>query len=210
MHPYGSSMPILGNSTTVIARLSRAASNALRVELVDTAGTELARAQQKGGAAVLFGFKNGGKADYNMSTPAGDQLRLAVAGTTSITRQNTPVGRIVPVEGSARLEDGVGTVLATFQPHSGFKADDALHHRILSPAGDELGILSLMTAHTGWREIRNEALQRLFNQNYASLKAPSAGAMLRLRAPVGPGLGDVLAAACVDFSVLPRGYVAQG
>jgi hypothetical protein len=27
-------------------------------------------------------------------------------------------------------------------------------------------------------------------------------------APVAPEFGDVLAAACVDFSVFPRGYVA--
>jgi hypothetical protein len=40
------------------------------------------------------------------------------------------------------------------------------------------------------------------------LKVPSAGALLRLNAPVAPELGDILAAACVDFSVLPRGYIA--
>lgn len=33
--------------------------------------------------------------------------------------------------------------------------------------------------------------------------------MLTLAAPVNPYLGDVLAAACVDFSVLPRGYTGQ-
>ncbi|WP_297731786.1 hypothetical protein [Mycobacterium sp.] len=48
----------------------------------------------------------------------------------------------------------------------------------------------------------------LSDQNIATLKAPSAGAMLELRAPVAPQLGDMLAAACVDFSVLPRGYIA--
>ncbi|MGB9308229.1 MAG: hypothetical protein ACLPXZ_27155 [Mycobacterium sp.] len=56
-------MPILGNATTVAAQLTKAASNALRVQLATSDGTELGRAQQKGGAAVLFGFKNGGKSD---------------------------------------------------------------------------------------------------------------------------------------------------
>ncbi|HTY34522.1 hypothetical protein [Mycobacterium sp.] len=65
-----------------------------------------------------------------------------------------------------------------------------------------------MTVHTGWRDIETEAIQLLSNKNIATLKAPSAGAMLKLRAPVAPQLGDLLAAACVDFSVLPRGYVA--
>ena len=48
----------------------------------------------------------------------------------------------------------------------------------------------------------------LLNQNVGALKAPSAGVLLELRAPVAPALDDVLAAACVDFSVLPRGYIA--
>jgi antitoxin (DNA-binding transcriptional repressor) of toxin-antitoxin stability system len=201
-------MPILGDATTVTARLTKSASNALRIQLATADGTELGRAQQKGGAAVLFGFKNGGKSDYTLSSTAGDELQIAVAGTTTITRQNSPVGRIVPADGAAKLEDGAGTVLAVVQPHSGFKADRAWHHRILSPAGDELGVLTLITVHTGWHDIDSEAMQLLFDYNVNAQKLPSAGALLRLRAPVAPELGDVMAAACVDFSVLPRGYVA--
>jgi hypothetical protein len=201
-------MPILGNATEVLARLTRSTSNALRVQLATPDGTELARAQQKGGAAVLLGFKNGGKGDYTLSSTAGDEFRIAVAGTTTITQQNTPVGKIVPADGAARLEDGGGTVLAVVRPHTGHKADSAWHHRLLSPSGDELGVLTLMTVHTGWSDIESEAVQLLTNHNIATLKAPSAGAMLTLAAPVHPVLGDVLAAACVDFSVLPRGYIA--
>ena len=111
-------------------------------------------------------------------------------------------------DGAARLEDGAGTILAVVQPHSGFKADRAWHHRILSPAGDELGVLTLITVHTGWRDIDSEAMQLLFDYNINVQKTPSAGALLQLRAPVAAEFGDVLAAACVDFSVLPRGYVA--
>jgi hypothetical protein len=201
-------MSILGGATTVTARLTKAASNALRIQLATADGTELARAQQKGGAGVLFGFKNGGKSDYTLSSADGDELRIAVAGTTTITRQDSPVGRIAPADGAARLEDGGGTVLAVIQPHSGFKADRAWHHRILSPTGEEIGVLTLITVHTGWRDIDSEAMQLLFDYNVNAQKTPSAGALLRLRAPVAAELGDVLAAACVDFSVLPRGYVA--
>jgi hypothetical protein len=130
-----------------------------------------------------------------------------VAATTTITNQNTPVGKIVPSDGAARLEDGGGTVLAVMRPHNGAKADGAWHRPILSPTGDELGVLTLMTVHTGWRDIEFEAIQLLYNTNIATPKAPSAGVMLNLRAPVGPELGDMLAAACVDFSALPRGYI---
>jgi hypothetical protein len=201
-------MPILGNATAAAAHVTRSTSNALRIELTTPDGRELAHARQKGGAAVLLGFKNGGKGDYTLSSATGDELRITVAATTTITRQNTPVGRIAPADGAARFEDGGGTALAVVQPHTGFKADSAWHHRILSPAGDELGVLTLMTVHTGWSDIESEAIQLLSNHNVASLKAPSAGVLLQLSAPVPPELGDVLAAACVDFSVLPRGYIA--
>lgn len=201
-------MPILGNSTVVVARLTRATSNALRIQLTTPDGTELARAQQKGGVAVLLGFKNGGRGDYTLSSAPGDDLALAVAATTTITSHNALLGRIAPADGAARLEDGAGSVLAVIRPHNGSKADSAWHHPILSPTGDELGVLTLMTVHTGWSHVEAEAVQLLTNHNVASLKAPSAGAMLELRAPVAPALGDILAAACVDFSVLPRGYIA--
>jgi hypothetical protein len=200
-------MPILGDATVVAARVTRSTSNALRIQLATPDGTELAHARQKGGAAVLFGFKNGGKGDYTLSSASGDELRIAVAATTTITRQNTPVGRVVPANGAAQFEDGGGTVMAVVQPHIGSKGDSAWHHRILSPAGHELGVLTLMTVHTGWSDLETEAVQLLLNQNVGSLKVPSAGVLLKLSAPVAAQFGDVLAAACIDFSVLPRGYI---
>lgn len=203
-------MPILGNATVVLARLTRSTSNALRVALTTPDGTELACARQKGGAAVLFGFKSGGKSEYTLSSATGDELKIAVASTTTVTKGNTPVGRIVPHDGAARLEDGGGTVLAVVRPHTGHKADGAWHHRLLSPSGEAIGVLTLMTVHSGWSDIESEAIQWLSNRTVATQKAPSAGAMLTLAAPVNAHLGDVLAAACVDFSVLPRGYVAPG
>jgi antitoxin (DNA-binding transcriptional repressor) of toxin-antitoxin stability system len=201
-------MPILGEATVVMALLTRPASNALRIQLTSPDGTELAHAQQKGGVAVLLGYKNGGKSTYTLSNTAGDELRIAVARTTTITKQNTPVGKIVPADGAARFETGGGTTLAAIEPHTGSKTDSAWHHRILSPAGDELGVLTLMRAQNGWSGIVAETTQWLLNQNVGALKPPSAGVLLKLSAPVDPELGDVLAAACIDFSVLPRGYVA--
>lgn len=176
-------MPMLGDATVVIARLTRSTSNALRVQLATPDGAELARAQQKGGAAVLLGFKNGGKGDYTLSNAAGEELRIAVAATTTITKQSTPVGKIVPADGAARVESGSGTVLAVVQPHAGSKSDGAWHHRMLSPAGNELGVLTLITVHDGWNGIAAETTQWLLNQNVGSLKAPSAGVLLELRAP---------------------------
>jgi hypothetical protein len=66
----------------------------------------------------------------------------------------------------------------------------------------------LMRAQNGWSGIAAETTLWLLNQNVGALKPPSAGVLLKLSAPVAPELGDVLAAACLDFSVLPRGYIA--
>jgi hypothetical protein len=88
-------MPIVGDATVVIARLDRAASNALRVQLTTPGDTELAHAQQKGGLAVLLGFNNGGKSNYTLCTPVGDELLITVGKSTTVTRQNTPIGKIL-------------------------------------------------------------------------------------------------------------------
>jgi hypothetical protein len=201
-------VPILGDATVVAAKLSRSVSNALRVQLTTPSGIELAHAQQKGGVGVLLGFKNGGKATYTVSAGNGEGLQIDVAGTTTITNSDRILGKIVPADDAARFENAAGAVLAVLRPHVGFKADSAWHHPILTPAGQELGVLTLMTVRTGWADIQDEAYQLLYHQNYPRLKAPSAGAMLKLSTPVRPELGDLLAAACVDFSVLPRGYIA--
>ena len=96
-----------------------------------------------------------------------------MATPTTITRQNTPVGRVAPANGAARFEDGGGAVLAVMEPYTGSKADSAWHHRILSPVGNELGDLTLMTVHTGWTDIRTEATQFLLNETSAVKSALS-------------------------------------
>ena len=139
-------MPILGDATVVIARVARSTSNALRVQLTTPDGTELAHAQQKGGVAVLLGYKTGGKSTYTLSSAAGDELRIAVGKTTTVTSQNTPIGKIVPADGAVRFESGGGTVLAVVQPHSGSKADAgatarATGNTIVASSG---GLIALM------------------------------------------------------------------
>jgi len=132
--------------------IDEAASNALRIRLATPDGTELGRAQQKGGAAVLFGFKNGGRSDYTLSSAAGDELQIAVAGTTTVTRQNTPIGKIV----RPTVRHGSKPAAApSWQPYN--RTPDSRRSRLASsdtvPAGDELGVLTLITVHTGWRDI---------------------------------------------------------
>ncbi len=201
-------MPILQGATAVTATMSRSPTNALRIQLTTPDGTELAQARQKGGAAVLLGFKNGGRSTYTVSSADGEEMTIVVAATTTISMSGNLIGRIVPADGAAHIETAAGAVLAVVRPHTGSKADHAWQHRLLTPAGVEFGVLTLMTAHTGWNDLDAELTQWVLNQYPASLKAPSNGVLLELSAPVHPVLGDLLAAACVDFAVLPRGYIA--
>jgi hypothetical protein len=201
-------MAILGDATTVATVVSRSTSNALRLKLTGIGGAELAHAQQKGGAAVLLGFKNGGKSTYTLTGVGGQELVINVAGTTTVSAAGSTLGVIVPADGGAQIRNGAGTVLAGVRPHTGAKADNAWQHPIVNGSGQQIGDLTLMRSQIGWRDIESDVIGLLFDQNYASLKAPSAGTMLTLTAPVPSELGDLLAAACVDFSVLPRGYIA--
>ena len=203
-------MSLLGDATVVAARIGRTKANALTVELKDGTGAVIASAKQRGSAGVLFGFKNGGKATYDVK--AGDTTyALDVAGPTStLTRDGTPLVRIVPLGGDSgcRFEDGGGTTLATMQPHVGVKGDDPWRHAIVAADGSSLGTLALARSHATFGSLYDEIV--FWDVNVTSLKAPSGGVRLDLERPVQGALGDALVAACIDMGVLPRGYVAKG
>jgi hypothetical protein len=199
-------MPILNDATAISARVGRAKTNALTVTLQTANGDEVGAARQHGGAGVLFGFKNGGRGGYTLTAP-NDVLEIAVAATTTVTRAGQPVGAIVPADGGARIDDAGGTTLAVLRPYVGAKGDDGWAHPLLSPSGAELGSLTYMRSHAGWGTLIEWTV--MWDRAGAALKAPSAGALLTLAAPVPPILGDLLAAACVDMSVLPRGYITE-
>jgi hypothetical protein len=202
---------ILGSRTVAVATLRRSLNNALIADLKDQAGNPIGEAKQKFGAGVLFGFKNGGKSTYTLT--AGERTAtIDVAATTTVTDGGVVLGRIAPHDGAARLEDSAGALLAVIRPFEGKKADDPWRHPILSPRGDVLGSLNLMRTHTplltndDWALIDHEIFGFTLHSTTA-LKTPALGTVLQLAAPVDPRLGDLLACATVDFSVLPRGYI---
>src|SRR5579859_1456055 len=142
-------MSILGDRLTLSARVRRAKSNALVVTYSDHTGTDVATGRQHGGAAVLLGFKNGGKAAYSIeSGPA--RLDVSVAATTKVSRDGTALGSIVGQGTSARIESADGNVLAQVHPHEGAKADPAWSHRLTGPDGEPVGTLTLMRTAGGW------------------------------------------------------------
>jgi hypothetical protein len=200
-----SPMSILGERLSLAARVSRAKNNALKVDLQTQEGEVAAEARQKGGAAVLFGFKNGGKGNYTVDAK-GVHLDVAVAATTSVTRDGEQLGKILGLGTAARIVDAGGTVLADINPHQGSKADAAWTHALTAPGGASIGSITLMRNGTGWGDFL--LWTTTWDMAVLSLKTPSAGALLQLDAPVDDTLSDLLAAACVDVCVLPRGYIA--
>jgi hypothetical protein len=200
-------MSILGGSTAVTGRLTRATNNALTVSLQTEAGADVGKARQRGSAGVLFGFKNGGRGSYKL-VAGEDVLEIAVGPTTTVSRADAVIGRIAPQDGGARFEDAAGRVLALWRPYHGMKADDAWRHPITSPDGTELGTLSLVRTKLGWKNF-DGFLTTLATWDMAGIsqKLPSAGSLLALNAPLDSTLGDLLAAACVDVAVFPKGYI---
>lgn len=206
-------MAILGQQIAVLAKVGRSTSNALNVEIVDTAGQVIATAQQKFSAGVLFGFKNGGKSRYTL-TAGNRQITVDVAGTTTISEGDSVLGRVIPHDGGVRLDDATGSTLALVRPYAGLRADEPWVHPVMSPQGGQFGALSLMRSKSPFfdRDLEMLVDHALFDYPITaqqSLKIPSKGASLRLNQPVDAYLGDLLVCACVDFAVLPRGYVGS-
>jgi len=200
-------MSILQDRTNMSARVSRAASNALKVDLQVQDGVIAAHARQKGGVGVLLGFKNGGKANYSLEGK-GVHIDIDVAATSTVTRDGSVLGRIVGKDSAAQIEDAGGSVLAHISPHQGPKSDSAYIHPLTAASGERLGSLTVMRTSAGWSTVEVMEWLSMIDFVGSGLKAPSAGALLKLERPVDDVLGDVLAAALVDASVLPRVYLA--
>jgi hypothetical protein len=200
-------MSILEDRVSLSARVHRAKNNALVVTYSDQNGTDVAVGRQNSSAAVLLGFKNGGKSTYGIEG-GGTHLDVAVAATTSVSRNGTPLGSIVGQGSSARIESASAALLAHVHPHEGAKADPAWSHRLTGPQGEPIGTLTLMRTAGGWGMQDFIDWTATWDMAGIGAKAPSAGASLQLAAPVGEALADLLVAALLDVSTLPRGYVA--
>ncbi|HWA65813.1 MAG TPA: hypothetical protein VG899_05525 [Mycobacteriales bacterium] len=200
-------MSILGDQLELSARVSRAKNNTLVVTCSGPGGADVAVGRQKGGAAVLLGLKNGGKGSYTV-TGTGTELGVEVAATTRVTRDGQPLGSIVGEGTSARIESAGGSVLAHVNPFRGERADAAWPHPLTSPDGKQLGTLTLMRTMQAWSLQAFGYWAATWEMTGLGLKTPSAGAVLQLSAPVSDILADLLVAALVDVTTLPRGYVA--
>lgn len=200
-------MSILGDRLSLSARVHRARNNALVVTYSDQVGADLATGKQKGSAAVLLGFKNGGKAAYTIEG-GGTRLDVAVAATTTVSRDGAVLGSIVGQGSSARIESATATPLADIHPYEGAKADPAWSHRLTGPDGEQIGTLTLMRTAGGWGLRDFIDWTATWDMTGLGARTPSAGAALELHAPAADALADLLVAALLDVSTLPRGYLA--
>jgi hypothetical protein len=98
--------------------------------------------------------------------------------------------------------------LAQIDPYEGAKADPAWSHRLSGPHGEPVGTLTLMRTAGGWSMQDFVHWTATWDMAGLGAKAPSAGASLQLQAPAGEELADLLVAALLDISTLPRGYIA--
>jgi len=156
---------------------------------------------------VLLGFKNGGKAAYTIEGGA-TRLEVAVAATTRVSKERD----------RARLDRGPGNLGPHRVGHGDAagagpsarraKADPAWSHRLSGPAGELIGTLTLMRTAEGWSMQDFVRWTATWDVTGLGASAPSAGASLQLDAPTGEVLADLLVAALLDASTLPRGYIA--
>jgi hypothetical protein len=199
-------MSILQDRLSLSARVHRARNNALVVTYSDADGTDVAVGRQKSSAAVLLGFQNGGRSAYAIEGSA-TRMEVAVAATTRVSRDGAVLGSIVGQGSSARIESASAAVLAHVHPHQGAKADPAWSHRLTGPQGEPIGALTLMRTAGGWSMQDFVHWTATWDMTGIGAKAPSAGASLQLHAPAGDVLADLLVAALLDASTLPRGYI---
>jgi len=156
---------------------------------------------------VLLGFKNGGtKTSFTIA--AGEStLDVSVGDTTAVAKGGAPLGSIVGEQTSARIESAGGTVLAHINPCVD-PLGGAWSHPLTAANGSPLGTLTLMRTIESWSVGDFLYWASTLDRTGQSLKPPSAGAVLQLTAPVSEVLGDLLIAALLDVSTLPRGYQA--
>jgi hypothetical protein len=197
---------ILGDRLALSARVHRARSNALVVTYSGQDGRDVATGRQKGTTAVLLGLKNGGRAAYAIEG-GGTRLEVAVAATTKVSRDGKALGSIVGQGTSARIESATAGLLAQVHPHEGARADPAWSHRLTGPQGEPVGTLTLMRTVGGWSLQDFAYWTATWDMAGLGAKAPSAGAALQLHAPAEDELADLLVAALLDASTLPRGYI---
>ena len=211
----------MGNITgplIVEGRITRAASNSLKLDFRDGADLPLASATQGGSKlGILFGFKNGGTGTHHLELADGSayQVTSKDGAPTEITdAAGTPLATVTRGETST-LALADGTPLYVFAPDpEGVKTLELFRMLITDPAGAELGALRVIRNYQGWSLARTLLGDSLDPTTWLSrevgepLKIPLLGTQLVVAQPAQPLHRALLLAVCVDIAIGLRPYVA--
>ncbi len=198
-------MGLLGSTTTVAAQTGRKLNNSLTLEFKTSATDTLATAVQKGSAAVLLGFKNGGAGSYAIGSDSGGlAVTCATSRTTAADRSGHVIGWIEKDEaGDGVVRRADGAVVARVVGHPEDQRKDATwSYALVEPSGAPLGRLTWMRTATTF-DLVGEVVDTSiwWDRAGAPLKVPSLGIHLALDHPVDAATGDLLLALCVDVSL---------
>jgi hypothetical protein len=197
-------MSLLNGQRVIGASSGRKTSNALTLTFKDAGGETLAVATQKGSAAVLLGFKNGGSGHYTLK--GGDaalELDCAAARSTLCTEAGDLLGWIAKRDdGWGEICDATGELLASVsaQPKES-KQEAAWDHTLLAPDATRIGTARWLRTSASFDLLGELVDLSLWWDRAAPLKVPSFGVLLQLEQPVADPLADLLCALCVDMSL---------
>jgi len=206
-------MAMLADKTVVDARTGRKVSNALTLTFKTSPEDDLAVATQAGGAKVLFGFKNGGRGKFTLAG-GGESVTLDCADERTTARGEAGTVGTIEEEGNgeATFRDASGAVLAIWQGFPYAEHGEATWpYTLLEPDGSTvLGLLRLLRTSLKF-DLLGEAIDTAiwWDRPGQGMKLPTLGARLELRHPVGPVLGDLLLAACVDATIGPHDHLRR-
>jgi hypothetical protein len=196
-------------------------SNALQITFHDAEGDPFAVGVQGAGAGkgkkigVLFGFKNGGTGNHQLTFADGRVLGVASkdgAPSDFSDQQGSHIATVARGETSAAvLANGTNLFQFTGDPEDG-KTVELFRLLITTGAGEQVGRLDVIRKDTGWTISRavDAAWDDYIWWDHAgrALPIPILGTRLTLTRPVVGIERDVLLCACVDMAIGLRPYAA--
>jgi hypothetical protein len=207
--------------TFIEGRVVHKKSNALQITFHDAAGDPFAVGVQ--GAAdgkgkklgVLFGFKNGGTGNHQLTFADGRVLGVASKDGAPSVFSGSQGGALATVTrgetSTAVLSNGTDLFHFAGDPEEG-KTVELFRLLITTAAGEALGRLDVIRQETGWTISRAvDAAWKEYvwwDQAGRPLPIPILGTRLTLARPVVGVERDVLLCACVDMAIGLRPYAA--
>jgi hypothetical protein len=207
--------------TFIEGRVVHKKSNALQITFHDAEGDPFAVGVQ--GAAdgkgkklgVLFGFKNGGTGNHQLTFTDGRVLAVASKDGAPSVFSSAHGGNLATVtrgETSTAVLSSGSALFQFFGDPEEAKTVELFRLLITTASGDNLGRLDVIRRETGWTISRAvDAAWKEYiwwDQAGRALPVPILGTRLTLTRPVVGIERDVLLCACVDMAIGLRPYAA--